>query len=121
MEPRPHEVSDAIERLLAALDGMAAALASGELPRLLLAQEALSGAHIPSDTLRGWTDESRAELRTALRRARSALNGVRRTNGLLLTIVDACLAGSDSDYNRAGTLSPVTGLSGTESRVSCRV
>jgi len=119
-QPRPHEVSAAVERLHRALDVMAAALASGDLQQLLDAQEGLAAAQIPSETLRGWTDEARAELRTALRRARASLNGCRRTNAVLLKVIDACLTGADVDYTRTGGL---PGLSGTglESRVSCRV
>lgn len=119
-QPRPHEVSAAIERLRQALDAMAGALASGDLQQLLDAQEGLAAAQIPSDTLRGWTDEARADLRTALRKARASLAGCRRTNAVLLKIVDACLTGAEVDYTRTGGLPAVSGAN-FESRVSCRV
>ena len=121
MEARPQDVTVAIERLRVALEGMSTALASGDLTRLLAAQEALLAAQIPSATLRGWTDEARAELRTALRRARASLNGCRRTNHVLLKLVDDFLTGSAADYTRQGSLA-ADGLDPrTESRVSCRV
>ncbi len=121
MAPGPHEVSAAVGRLRAALESMASALAAGDLAQLLTAQEELSAAQIPSDTLRGWPEHARADLRTALRRARASLNGCRRTNAILLKIVDACLTGADVDYTRAGGLPQVSGVPNTDSRVSCRV
>jgi hypothetical protein len=121
MDSRPHEVEAAIEGLRAALDGMTAALVSGELSALLAAQETMAAAQVPSATLRGWTDESRAELRVALRRARAALNSCRRTNAALLRIVDACLQVTEADYNSSGSLRPAAGLPGAESRVSSRI
>lgn len=122
MEARPQDVTVAVDRLRAALEGMNAALASGDLAQLLAAQDALLAAQIPSATLRGWTDEARAELRTALRRARASLNGCRRTNHVLLKLVDDFLTGSAVDYTRQGSLAAADGLDPrTESRVSCRV
>ncbi len=121
MAPGPHEVSAAVARLRAGLESMASALAFGDLGQLLAAQEELSAAQIPSDTLRGWPEQARAELRTALRRARASLNGCRRTNAILLKIVDACLTGADVDYTRAGGLPQATGVPNSDSRVSCRV
>lgn len=121
MKPGPHEVAAAVDGLRAALDSMSSALASGNLTELLAAQERLSAAQIPSETLRGWPDQARADLRTALRRARASLNGCRRTNAILLKIVDACLTGADVDYTRAGGLPQVSTVSGTDSGVSCRV
>ena len=121
MTAGPHEVSAAVERLRAALDSMASALASGDLAQLLAAQEELSAAQIRSETLRGWPDQARAELRTALRRARASLNGCRRTNAILLKVVDACLTGAEVDYTRAGGLPQVSTVAHTDSRVSCRV
>lgn len=121
MPAPPHEVTQAAERLRLALEGMAAALASGDLSQLLVAQDALLAAQIPSDTLRGWTDEARGELRTALRRARAALNGCRRTNHVLLKVVEDLLTVTDVDYTRHGSLAADGLQSLNESRVSCRV
>lgn len=121
MEPRPQEVTVAAERLRAALDQMAAALASGELSQLLTAQESLLAARIPSDTLRGWTEESRVELRTALRKARASLNGCQRVNHVLLKLVDDFLTGTTVDYTRQGSLVSEELNPRSESRVSCRV
>ncbi len=121
MQARPQEVTLAVERLRQALEGMAAALASGDLSQLLAAQEALLAAQIPSGTLRGWTDEARAELRTALRRARATLNGCRRTNHVLLKVIEDFLTGSDADYTRQGSLAADALQPRNESRVSCRV
>lgn len=120
MSARPQDVTVAVERLRAALDDVATALMSGDLPQVLAAQEALLAAQIPAATLRGWTDEARAELRTALRRARATLNGCRRTNHILLTVVNDFLTGAEADYTREGALAaPVHGMA--DSRVSCRV
>lgn len=116
----PQDVTAAVDRLRIALEGMAAALASGELPVLLAAQDALLAAHIPSATLRGWTEEARSELRTALRRARASLNGCRRTNHILRKVVDDVLAGADVDYTRQGSRAPAASVTG-ETRLSCRV
>lgn len=121
MQAQPHEVTLAVHRLRTALEGTAAALESGDLTRLLAAQEALLAAAIPSTTLRGWTEEARAELRTALRRARATLNGCRRTNHVLLKVVDDLLTGRDADYTRQGSLMADPRLPHVESRVSCRV
>lgn len=120
MSARPQDVAAAVDRLRLALDGMAAALASGDLPQVLAAQEALLAAQIPSATLRGWTDEARGELRTALRRARATLNGCRRANHILLKIVSDLLTGTDVDYTRRGQRAdPAHAIA--ESSVSCRV
>lgn len=120
MSARPQDVAAAVDRLTLALDGMATALASGDLPQVLAAQEALLAAQIPSATLRGWTEEARAELWTALRRARATLNGCRRANHVLLKILGDLLSGSDVDYTRHGQRAdPVHPV--PESRVSCRV
>jgi hypothetical protein len=121
MQAWPQEVTQAVERLRLALDGMAVALASGDLSQLLAAQEALLAAQIPSATLRGWTDEARAELRTALRRARAILNGCRRTNHVLLRVVEDFLTATEADYTRRGSLAAEALHPLNESRVSCRV
>jgi hypothetical protein len=121
MEPRPQELTVAVERLRLALDGMAAALASGELPQLLAAQEGLLAAQIPSTTLRGWSDEARADLRTSLRRARAMLNGCRRTNDVLLKVVGDLLTGAEADYTRDGHLSSDALHVTSETKVSWRV
>lgn len=121
MEARPQEVTLAVERLRAALEGMGQALASGDLSQLLTAQDTLLAARIPSDTLRGWTDDARAELRTALRRARASLNGCRRTNHVLLKLVDDFLTGTSADYTRQGNLATDPLDPRTETRLSCRV
>lgn len=120
MSARPQDVTAAVERLRVALDDMATALASGDLSHVLAAQEALLAAQIPSATLRGWTDDARAELRTALRRARATLNGCRRTNHILLHVVSDFLAGADADYTREGALAGPVHVR-VDSRVSCRV
>lgn len=119
MSARPQDVTAAVERLRAALDDMATALASGHLAEMLRAQEALLAAQIPSATLRGWTDESRAELRTALRHARATLNGCRRTNHILLNVINDFLTGADADYTREGALAAPVHVT-ADSRVSCR-
>lgn len=120
MSARPQDVTAAVEGLRVALDDMATALASGDLAQVLAAQEALLAAQIPSATLRGWTDDARAELRTALRRARATLNGCRRTNHILLHVVNDFLTGADADYTREGALAtPLPVMA--DSRVSCRV
>jgi len=100
---------------------VAAALDSGDLSQLLAAQETLLAARIPSGTLRGWPDEARAELRVALRRARATLNGCRRTNHILLKVVEDFLTGSDVDYTRQGGLVTEALQPRNEARVSCRV
>lgn len=121
MQVQPQDVTLAVERFRLALDSMAAALGSGDLSQVLAAQEALLAAHIPSDTLRGWTDEARAELRVALRRARASLRGCRRLNHVLLNVVDDLLAGADAAYTRHGGRATDGVYPVAESRVSCRV
>ncbi|MGE3507443.1 MAG: hypothetical protein AB7N65_00990 [Vicinamibacterales bacterium] len=121
MTARPQEVTAAVERLRLALNGMAAALGSGDLAQVLAAQEALLAAQIPSDTLRGWPDDARADLRTALRRARATLNGCRRTNHILLKVIDDFLTGPEADYTRHGALAGDAAHPSIQARLSCRV
>jgi hypothetical protein len=117
----PPDASAGVERLCAALECMASALASGDLGRLLAAQEQLAAARLSSDTLRSWPEQARTNRRAALRRVRAGLNGCQRTNAILLKIVDACLTGADVDYTRAGDLPQLSAVWAGEGRVSCRV
>lgn len=121
MTSRPDPVSAAVDALRVALEGMAAALASGDLSRLLAAQDALSAVPLPPLGGQSRSASDRQALHAAARRAMASLQGCRRTNAMLLSVVDTWLTASDADYNRTGGLAPVAALAGAEPRVSCRV
>lgn len=120
MTSRPDPVRAAVDALRVALEGMAVALASGDLSALLAAQDALSAVPLPPIGV-AWSASDRQALQASARRAMASLQGCRRTNAMLLSVVDTWLTASDADYNRTGGLAPVAALAGTEPRVSCRV
>jgi hypothetical protein len=110
----------ALAELQAALDHMRTALASGDLVRLLAAQERCA-ASVPSIAA-DLAADLRPELRASLARARATLTACQSINGELLGIVERCRSQAEGpfDYTRSGGAAAPSVAGGHEASVSCR-